>query len=198
MSRYDEGHKKKTRDRILRHAVECLGRDGKWPPPILEVMANAGLTHGAFYAHFRSRTDFIEAALDYAFKSAEKQWCDRLASVPHAQKLETLVRACLMSDEAGPAGVGPAAVALEPQGSLACARSRIAAHNRRMIELVALHLPAGGDRQKRADRAALVFASILGTRQLMRAEADSAEARRLAEAGLQGAMALANRPWNAA
>lgn len=198
MARYTEGHKKKTRDRILRHAAELLGEGGDWPPPIQQVMARAGLTHGAFYAHFRSKTEFAGAALDYAFDTAQSRWDDLLGSVPDARKLETLVRLCLDGGESRPAGICAAAVALEPPGHLACARGRVAAQNRRMIEFVACHLPPGGEAEERAGRAALLYAGIVGTRQLMRAEADSAAARRLADAALRGALKLANQQWETA
>lgn len=199
LARYTEGHKKKTRDRILRHSAELLEEGGDWPPSIQQVMARAGLTHGAFYAHFRSKTEFAAAALDYAFDTARSRWHDLLASVPDAEKLEMLLRLCLDDGESRPTGVCATASAVpSPQGNLACARERVAAQNRRMIDLVALHLPPGGTAEERADRAALLYAGVLGTRLLMRGERDPAAARCLASAGLSGSLKFANMPWGTA
>jgi TetR/AcrR family transcriptional repressor of nem operon len=65
--RYSDSHKEETRKRILSVAsrqVRARGPDGV---SVAEVMAEAGLTHGGFYAHFKSKDALIAAAIQAAF-----------------------------------------------------------------------------------------------------------------------------------
>ncbi|MBN8845982.1 MAG: TetR family transcriptional regulator [Sphingomonadales bacterium] len=195
MARYTEGHKQNTRDRILRHAAALLENEAECPPRIQQVMAHAGLTHGAFYAHFRSKADFLSAALDEALEAAEAGWRDLIASAPAGRQLEALVEACLVGGDDPPASGGQAALMLDIPRTIACARERIAARDRRMVARIARHLPAGGQGPERAERAHMIFAAIVGTREILRAEPAQAQARR---ARLRGILALANRPWRPA
>ncbi|GIM63584.1 TetR family transcriptional regulator [Planomonospora venezuelensis] len=59
MTRYAEDHKAATRRRILDAAGERFKRDGVDGSGIAAVMADAGLTNGAFYAHFDSKDDLV-------------------------------------------------------------------------------------------------------------------------------------------
>jgi TetR/AcrR family transcriptional regulator, transcriptional repressor for nem operon len=61
--RYDSAHKETSRLRILeaaRHLFRSRGFEGA---SIDQVMAEAGLTRGAFYAHFRSKDDLVDQVL---------------------------------------------------------------------------------------------------------------------------------------
>jgi len=61
--RYTQGHKEKSRERILQVAAKMLREIGPEAIGVAAVMKKAGLTHGAFYAHFRSREALISAAM---------------------------------------------------------------------------------------------------------------------------------------
>ena len=54
MARYGKEHKQATRQRIIDVAGGRLKRDGIHGSGIATLMADAGLTNGAFYAHFES------------------------------------------------------------------------------------------------------------------------------------------------
>ncbi|OQW59476.1 MAG: hypothetical protein A4S14_05840 [Proteobacteria bacterium SG_bin9] len=62
--RYDEKHKSRTRQAILRGARDLAHASGLESLSVEPVMRRAGLTHGGFYNHFRSRADLIRATLD--------------------------------------------------------------------------------------------------------------------------------------
>ena len=67
--RYSGTHKEETRNRIVAVAsrqVRARGPDGV---SVAEVMAEAGLTHGGFYAHFKSKDALIAAAIEAAFEN---------------------------------------------------------------------------------------------------------------------------------
>lgn len=56
MARYTNEHKQETRRRIVATAGRRLKRDGIDGSGVATLMKDAGLTNGAFYAHFDSRT----------------------------------------------------------------------------------------------------------------------------------------------
>jgi len=61
---YSKQHKQETRERILRTAARALRESGLHGHGaiISELMAQAGLTHGGFYAHFPSKDALVAAA----------------------------------------------------------------------------------------------------------------------------------------
>ena len=70
--RYSENHKQETRERVLKLAAAALREEGPDRLGVAEVMKAAGLTHGGFYAHFKSKDEFLAAALSEVFaQSAE-------------------------------------------------------------------------------------------------------------------------------
>ena len=60
---YTRDHKEQSRERILQSAVRLFTRKGFDNTSIDEVMADAGLTRGAFYAHFKSKQDLYAQAI---------------------------------------------------------------------------------------------------------------------------------------
>jgi TetR/AcrR family transcriptional repressor of nem operon len=64
--RYPEGHKDTARQRIVAAASAALRQGGLDGVSIPRLMKAAGLTHGAFYAHFASRDVLVAAAVDAA------------------------------------------------------------------------------------------------------------------------------------
>lgn len=59
-----ETKKARTRQRIVESAARALRRVGFDGVGVAEVMSDAGLTHGGFYAHFSSREALLAEALD--------------------------------------------------------------------------------------------------------------------------------------
>jgi TetR/AcrR family transcriptional repressor of nem operon len=66
--RYDSEHKARTRDRVLKEAAAALRAVGPDKLVVAEVMSRAGLTHGGFYAHFKSKDDLLTEAVGAMFK----------------------------------------------------------------------------------------------------------------------------------
>lgn len=60
----------RTRERILDVAAAALRRHGHAGVSIADVMREAGLTHGGFYAHFENREALLAAALERASRSS--------------------------------------------------------------------------------------------------------------------------------
>mgnify|MGYP001094997253 CR=1 FL=1 len=64
--RYSEDHKAQTHQRIIAEASERFRRDGVGATGLQPLMKALGLTHGGFYAHFQSKDDLVQQALDAA------------------------------------------------------------------------------------------------------------------------------------
>ena len=60
---YSPEHKLQSRERILGSAVRLFTRKGFDNTSIDEVMTDAALTRGAFYAHFKSKQDLYAQAI---------------------------------------------------------------------------------------------------------------------------------------
>ena len=65
--RYGAEHKQQTRERVLAQAAKAIREDGPHQLGVADVMAKAGLTHGGFYAHFKSRDELVAAAVGQMF-----------------------------------------------------------------------------------------------------------------------------------
>ena len=105
--RYGKEHKQATRRRILETAGRRFKRDGIDGSGIATVMADAGLTNGAFYAHFASKQDLVATAV-------ADQLRDQHASIgalaPDLAGVEQYVRAYLSVEHA----TTPTTAALPP------------------------------------------------------------------------------------
>jgi len=63
---YSAEHKQNSREQILRGAMTLFSRKGFANVSIDEVMAEAGMTRGAFYAHFKSKSVLYAEAVMFA------------------------------------------------------------------------------------------------------------------------------------
>jgi len=72
--RYDAEHKEKTRKRVLKEAARAIRQEGPERVGVAGVMARAGLTHGGFYAHFKSKDELVAAAIGEMFEDARKRF----------------------------------------------------------------------------------------------------------------------------
>jgi TetR/AcrR family transcriptional repressor of nem operon len=71
--RYDAEHKAQTRQRVLKAAARAIRADGPHRIGVAGVMAEAGLTHGGFYAHFASKDDLVAAAIGRMFEESGRR-----------------------------------------------------------------------------------------------------------------------------
>jgi TetR/AcrR family transcriptional regulator, transcriptional repressor for nem operon len=67
---WPKDHKRITRDRIVQAAAAAFRQNGADKVGVSEIMQEAGLTHGGFYAHFASKEDLLVEALRYASEEA--------------------------------------------------------------------------------------------------------------------------------
>jgi AcrR family transcriptional regulator len=90
--RYSKDHKQATRQRILEAAGRRFKEDGIDGAGVAAVMSDAGLTNGAFYAHFASKEDLVADVLADQL-SAQRQSLD--AQPSDRRGLEAFIRSYL-------------------------------------------------------------------------------------------------------
>jgi TetR/AcrR family transcriptional regulator, transcriptional repressor for nem operon len=69
---YSQAQKAESRQRVLETASRQIREDGTKALGVADCMRRAGLTHGAFYAHFSSRDELIVEALEHAIAQSER------------------------------------------------------------------------------------------------------------------------------
>src|SRR5688572_28834100 len=69
--RYEKGHKEQTRQRIVEMAARRFRKDGVDGVGLATVMSDAGLTNGAFYAHFDSKDALVKDVVDCTLQERE-------------------------------------------------------------------------------------------------------------------------------
>ena len=170
MARYGTEHKEATRRRIVEAAGRRLKRDGIDGSGIATLMADAGLTNGAFYAHFASKDDLVASVVE---EELRLQAAALRVLAPGLAGVEQLVRAYLSPGHRDHPDAGcPSAALLDEIGRSAdAAKDAYTAGAKTFIEQIATRL-APGDPESAHGRALILFTMIIGTLQLSRAVTD--------------------------
>jgi TetR/AcrR family transcriptional regulator, transcriptional repressor for nem operon len=183
MARYGTEHKRATRRRILEAAGRRLKRDGIDGSGVAKLMADAGLTNGAFYAHFDSKEDLVANTVADQLREQRETYS--------AQSLEEIVRGYLsLEHRDNMEGGCPSAALLDEIGRSSDAVKRAYTDGQvALIDDVATRL-APDDRRSARVRALGVFALMVGTLQVSRVLSDKRLADDVLEQGIQNALAL--------
>jgi TetR/AcrR family transcriptional repressor of nem operon len=97
-SRKRATHKQQSRDRVLDAAARRIRQEGIAGTAIASVMADAGLTHGAFYAHFDSKDDLDVAAFSHAVEAWREEWIPIRRSGRWDRRLTSIAKRYLTGD----------------------------------------------------------------------------------------------------
>jgi AcrR family transcriptional regulator len=186
--RYSEEHKQATRRRIIETAGRRFKRDGIDGSGIATLMADAGLTNGAFYAHFASKEDLVATAVADQLREQRASFSER---VPGRAGVEQYVREYLsVQHRDNPDDGCPSAALLDEIGRCTDATRRAYTDGvLAVIDDIAARLAPGDPPSARA-KTLSVFALMIGTLQLSRALADKQLADEVLEQGLQNALTL--------
>ena len=186
--RYGKEHKQATKRRIIETACRRLKRDGIHGSGIATLMADAGLTNGAFYAHFASKDDLVAAAVADQLREQRASFSER---VPGRAGVEQYVREYLSVQHRDNPGDGcPSAALLDEIGRCTDATKRAYTDGvLAVIDDIAAGLAPDDPPSARA-KTLSVFALMVGTLQLSRALADEQLAEEVLEQGLQNALTL--------
>lgn len=178
--------KQATHDRIVEVAARAIRRSGYGGTGVADIMKEAGLTHGGFYAHFDSREALLAEAADRAGAQAVAASAGVVAAAPPDQGLQALLQAYLSQAHLGAVETGCPVAALGSEMPRQPASVRRAATRRikEMIDLVARQSPDWGQPGAH-ERALVTTATMVGTLLLARAVDDPKLTAALLEAGLQ-------------
>ena len=167
--------REQTHERILRAAARANRKHGYEGVGVADVMKEAGLTHGGFYAHFASRDALLAQAAEQAGVESVENLSRAVARAKPGEELIALVDSYLADRhvEAAEQGLGCA---------LAAAGSEVPRQNdevrravsRRLKELIGLVERQFPDWGKNAahEKAMAIVASMVGALVLARAVGD--------------------------
>ena len=89
--RYSQSHKQETRKTVVRAAAAAVRAKGPDGISVAEIMAEAGLTHGGFYAHFPNKAALVAAALAEAFGQSRRRFARMTEGMTPAEALTAFI-----------------------------------------------------------------------------------------------------------
>lgn len=101
---YSAEHKRKTREAIVESARILFNRHGFQDVTIEQVMKNAGLTHGGFYNHFKSKEALYGAAVSCFLMGRGAQWRAEAGvdpAIPSPEMARQMIQGYLSSEHLG-------------------------------------------------------------------------------------------------
>jgi TetR/AcrR family transcriptional repressor of nem operon len=190
--RYSREHKQATRQRIVESAGRRFKRDGFDGSGVVGLMADAGLTAGAFYAHFESKDELVATAVADQLRE-QREGIGALAR--EGAGIEELVRSYLSVEQRDHRESGcPSAALLDEIGRATEATKQAYTEGALAVidDLAAALSPE--DPQSLRLKALSLYAGMVGTLQMSRALADRTLADAILEQGIQNALALLDLP----
>jgi TetR/AcrR family transcriptional regulator, transcriptional repressor for nem operon len=170
--RYEADHKDRTRKRLLDEAARALRSEGPERVGVAALMARLGLTHGGFYAHFKSKDDLVAQAIEETFAQTNAGIEKAIAGRPPAQALSRYIDFYLSDRHFSMPGQGCALPALSTDVSRLGrpARQKFEAGTRRLTELIAgLLRGMGYDEKPAKELATSALAEMAGAIAIARA-----------------------------
>jgi TetR/AcrR family transcriptional regulator, transcriptional repressor for nem operon len=187
--RYQKGHKDTTRQHIIDVASGQFRENGVAAVGLAGIMSGAGLTNGAFYAHFDSKEDLVQAVLRNALSRREGALRTALES---GAGLEAVIRDYLSARHRDGAGRGCPTAALVAEIARHPNKTRDA-FTAKISEIIALLAAQIRDRSAagRRRKAVAIYGMMVGTLQLARAVNDRRLSDEILEGGVTAALTLA-------
>ena len=188
MARYNKEHKEATRRRIIETAGRRFKQDGIDGSGIATLMADAGLTNGAFYAHFDSKDDLVAIVVgDEVSRQATG-----FSELPAGRAgLEAFVSWYLSRDHREHREAGcPSAALLDEIGR--CDKETKRAYTKgakAILDEICVRLAPENPDSTRGTALAL-YAMMVGTMQLARALSDRKLSDAVLEEGVRSARAM--------
>ena len=164
------GRKESTHERIVDAASRAIRRTGYSGASVADIMKDAGLTHGGFYAHFASREAMLAEAADRAGADSVTAMGHIAATKPAQQALQKMMNAYLSKAHVEGIENGCAVAALGSEMPRQAPEVRRAATRRikEMIDLVARQSPDSGS-QGAYQHSLFTVAAMVGALVLARA-----------------------------
>ena len=171
-----------NREKILEAAARLFRERGFDEVGVAEVMQAAGLTHGGFYGHFKSKDDLIAQATGGCAQSFVEQW-NGIVEAEGPKALRAIARRYLGEAHLKGPGSGCQIAALGPEIARRGLHDRtgVTAGVKRLLEVLERAAP-GKTTAERRKRALQAYASWVGAVVLARISDDEAFSREVREA----------------
>lgn len=178
--------KEATHERIVAVAARAIRRSGYDGTGVADIMKEAGLTHGAFYAHFVSREGMLAEAAAQACAESSAAIAAVVARAPPELALASVLGAYLSREHVERAEIGCPLAALGSETSRQAPEVRrvVTRHIKEMIDLVARQSPDWG-KSGAHERALVTVATMVGALLLARAVDDPGLSDDLRKAALE-------------
>lgn len=171
--------KKISYDRILDVAARSVRRDGYAGVGVADVMKQAGLTHGGFYAHFGSREAMLAKALEHAGEISAEALSQHIAArrAQGESPLRALVEVYLSEKHLASSETGCPVAALGSEMPRQAAELREASRRRvqGLIDTVKRTLPP----EASPESAMVIAGTMVGALQLARTFGNNAQGKTL-------------------
>ena len=178
--------KEATHERIVSVAARAIRRSGYDGTGVADIMKEAGLTHGAFYAHFDSREAMLAEAAAKACAESAAAAAEVVASVPPGAALASMLGSYLSRGHVEQVELGCPLAALGSETVRQAPEVRRVAtrHIKEVVDLIARQSPDWGQPAAH-ERALVTVATMVGALLLARAVDEPALSDGLREAALK-------------
>ncbi|MCY9846480.1 TetR/AcrR family transcriptional regulator [Pectobacterium jejuense] len=192
--RYSKDHKEETRKRIVDAASKRFRTEGIEKVGVATLMADAKLTVGGFYSHFKSKEELIKEAVDLA---ADETFCAAFGDPKDGEDLsiEQILDRYLSPEhrDSPEFGCVIAALASELRNRPEDTRDLMSDKITRIIERISDSLSKEADSAIRMRVAGSIWAAMMGTLQLARIIPDKELSAQLLRDGKANALMLAEK-----
>jgi TetR/AcrR family transcriptional regulator, transcriptional repressor for nem operon len=171
MKRPHANRKEATHDRIVEAASRAIRRSGYGGTSVPDIMKDAGLTHGGFYAHFDSREAMLAEAADRAGAESVATLARVAATAPPHRALQNMLELYLSKEHVAEIVCPVAALGSEMPRQAPEVRRAATRRIKEMIDLVARQSPDWGQPGAH-ERALVTVSAMLGALLLSRAVDD--------------------------
>lgn len=161
-----------THTRIVETAARAIRRSGYDGTGVADIMKEAGLTHGGFYAHFASRDAMLAEAADQAGEETIAIAKRIFAEVPGDQALQVLMQVYLSNEHMAniETGCSLAALGSEMPRQAPEVRKASTCRVKEMIALIKSRLT--GRQSDTYEKALVMLSTMVGTLLIARAVED--------------------------
>ncbi|AMA57697.1 TetR/AcrR family transcriptional regulator [Bradyrhizobium sp. CCGE-LA001] len=192
--RYSREHKQETHDRIVKKASVRLREKGAHGIGVADLMKEAGLTHGGFYAHFDSREALVIEAFAYAMDRSMDHWRKLTGEAAPEKRLALVAESYLSALHRDNPGHGCSIPALGAEIARESPKTRKAFAGKldEMIEMMTDYIP-NLPRKAARKQAIATLATMAGTMLLARIAGSSELSDEVLKAGRDSALEGAKR-----
>jgi TetR/AcrR family transcriptional repressor of nem operon len=187
--RYSREHKFQTHARIVKKASVKLREKGAHGIGVADLMKDAGLTHGGFYAHFDSREALVIEAFTHAMDRSTEHWRKLAEQMPPEKRLSKIVNAYLTPVHRDDPGHGCAVPTLAAEIARESLKTRrvFAGRMERMIDMLARQFH---DTPRKAARkqAMAALATMVGSLVMARVAGNGEFSDEILKAGRDGVL----------